>query len=116
MSQSPLPAAALQLLGTRYLAGDGLQWRQTHEKYAEATLYEDPARGERTLLMRMDPGARFALHAHDGEREQIYVLSGSFWDDRQTLRPGDYACREPGDPHEAGSDEGCVALLIYSPG
>lgn len=114
MSQPSPASAAVQLLGTRYLAGATLAWRNTHEKYWEATLHEDKALGERTLLMRMEPGARFGMHAHEGEREQIYVLSGSFWDDRRTLKPGDYACREPGDPHAAGSDEGCVALLVYS--
>ena len=72
-----------------------------------------PAKGERTLLMKVDPGAAFPLHAHE-EVEQIYVLSGSFFDQDRTLRAGDYACRAPGAMHTAGSEEGAVMLLIYS--
>ena len=53
------------------------------------------------------------MHAHD-EIEQIYVLSGSFFDQDRTLRAGDYACRAPGAMHTTDSDEGAVVLLIYS--
>ena len=101
---------------THYLAGQDIAWRAKGEHYWEATLHEDPAKGERTLLMRMAPGASFPLHGHEGEWEQIYVLSGSFSDQNRTLKAGDYACREPGAPHSSHSDEGCVALLIYTCG
>lgn len=99
---------------THYLGADDLDWRARGQRYWEAPLHVDSARGQRTVLMRMAPGAAFGLHAHEGEREQIYVLSGSLRDQNRTLRPGDYACREPGATHSAVSDEGCVALLIYT--
>jgi anti-sigma factor ChrR (cupin superfamily) len=99
---------------THYLAADRLDWRAEGENYWEATLHVDAAKGERTVLMRMGAGAHFGMHAHEGEREQIFVLSGSFRDQHRTLRAGDYACREPGAPHSSDSEEGCVALLIYT--
>jgi anti-sigma factor ChrR (cupin superfamily) len=99
---------------THYLSAEGLQWQARGENYWEAPLHADRARGERTVLMRMGPGAQFGMHAHEGEREQIYVLSGSFRDQNRTLKPGDYACREPGAPHSSDSDKGCVALLVYT--
>jgi ChrR Cupin-like domain len=52
------------------------------------------------------------LHAHE-EWEQIYVLSGSFFDQERVLWAGDYACRAPGAMHTAGSEEGALLLLIY---
>jgi len=99
---------------TRYLDGKALDWQAQGDLYWEAPLHDDPARGERTVLMRMGPGASFGMHAHEGEREQIYVLSGSFRDQDRTLQAGDYACREPGAPHSSDSDEGCIALLVYT--
>ena len=108
------PALADFLSGTRYLPASAFAWQEKHPGYWEALLHEDPTRGERTLLMRMAAGVRFGLHAHEGEREQIYVLSGAFRDQNRTLRAGDYACREPGAPHSTECDEDCLALLVYT--
>ena len=99
--------------GSVYLDLAGTDWQPDGDRFWIKPLYENPARGERTCLMKIDPGARFALHAHE-ETEQIYVLSGSFYDQDRTLRAGDYACRAPGAMHTTGSDEGAVVLLIYS--
>jgi anti-sigma factor ChrR (cupin superfamily) len=99
--------------GSRYLDPAALEWQADGPRFWTKLLHEDAARGERTLLMKVDPGASFPLHAHE-EIEQIYVLSGSFFDQDRVLRAGDYACRAPGAMHTAGSEEGAVMLLIYS--
>jgi anti-sigma factor ChrR (cupin superfamily) len=99
--------------GSRYLDPASLEWQPDGPHFWTKLLHEDRARGERTLLMKVDPGASFPLHAHE-EVEQIYVLSGSFFDQDRTLRAGDYACRAAGAMHTAGSAEGAVMLLIYS--
>ena len=104
---------AVPLAGSRYVDPASLEWQPDGPKFWTKLLHEDPAKGERTLLMKVDPGASFPLHAHE-EVEQIYVLSGSFFDQDRTLRAGDYACRAPGAMHTAGSEEGAVMLLIYS--
>jgi anti-sigma factor ChrR (cupin superfamily) len=100
-------------VGSRYLDPAAVEWQADGPKFWTKPLHEDRARGERTLLMKIDPGAAFPLHAHD-EIEQIYVLSGSFFDQDRVMRAGDYACRAPGAMHTAGSQEGAVVLLIYS--
>ena len=104
---------AVPLAGSRYLDPGTLEWQPDGPKFWTKLLHEDLAKGERTLLMKVDPGASFPLHAHE-EVEQIYVLAGSFFDQDRTLRAGDYACRAPGAMHMAGSEEGAVMLLIYS--
>jgi len=76
-------------------------------------LYEDAASGQRTWLMRVDPGASAPAHAHD-ETEQIYVIEGSFHDDENTYRAGDFAIRAPGVIHSAGSETGAIVMLVYS--
>ena len=64
--------------------------------------------------MKVDPGAFSPLHAHE-EIEQIYVLEGQFYDQAKTYGPGDFIVRAPGAMHSAGSEEGAVVLLFYSP-
>ena len=77
-------------------------------------LLEDTRAGLRTWLMQVDAGAFSPLHAHD-EVEQIYVLEGSFYDQDKTYRPGEFIVRAPGAMHSAGSEDGAVVLLFYSP-
>ena len=77
-------------------------------------LFEDRARGEKTLLMKVDPGACSPMHTHPGELEQIFVLEGSFYDQDATMGPGSYCCRAPDAAHEAGSKDGAIVLLIYT--
>jgi anti-sigma factor ChrR (cupin superfamily) len=77
-------------------------------------LLEDTEAGLRTWLMQVDAGAFSSLHAHD-EIEQIYVLEGSFYDQDKTYRPGEFIVRAPGAMHSAGSEDGAVVLLFYSP-
>ena len=77
-------------------------------------LFEDAERGEKTLLMKVDPGAWSPMHTHPGELEQIYVLEGSFYDQDATMGPGDYCCRAPDAGHEAGSKDGAIVLLVYT--
>ena len=87
-------------------AGDGGFWLKR--------LYENEEKGERTWLMRVDPGAFSPPHAHE-DFEQVYVLEGTFFDDDRLLAAGDYCCRAPGAMHSAGSDEGALVLVMYTP-
>jgi len=99
--------------GSVYLDLAGADWQPDGEKFWIKPLYEDSVRGERTCLMKIGPGARYPMHAHE-ETEQIYVLSGSFRDQDRMLRAGDYCCRAPGAMHSTDSDEGAIVLLVYS--
>ncbi|NCF28225.1 MAG: anti-Sigm factor, ChrR [Gammaproteobacteria bacterium] len=76
-------------------------------------LYEDEERGERTWLMRIDPGACSPPHAHE-EFEQVYVLQGSFYDEDRLVKAGEFCARSPGAVHSAASDEGALMLVIYT--
>jgi anti-sigma factor ChrR (cupin superfamily) len=102
------------LTGSAYRRAAATSWAESGAGYWVKPLFEDPATGERTLLMRIAPGTVSHPHAHDGEFEQIFILEGSFVDDNGPLKPGDYACRAPGATHSGRTDEGCVMLLMYS--
>ena len=77
-------------------------------------LMEDSTKGIRTWLMKVEPGAFSPMHDHV-EIEQIFVLEGSFYDQNQTYGPGDYVVRAPGAMHSAGSKDGALVILFYSP-
>lgn len=100
-------------LGSRYLAGAKAEWQASgSDGFWVKPLYEDAVRNERTLLIKVDPGAYSPPHAHE-EFEEVYILEGSFWDDEHLLVAGDYVCREAGAVHSGGSDEGGVMLVVY---
>lgn len=75
-------------------------------------LWQSDDATKRTWLMKIDPGATSAAHAHE-EIEQIFVLEGSFYDDAGEVGPGGFVCRAPGAIHTAGSRTGATMLLVY---
>ncbi len=101
--------------GSLLLAADAMDWLDSGSPgFLVKPLLEDPARGLRTWLMKVEPGAWSPLHAHT-EIEQVYVLEGSFYDQDETYGPGDYIIRAAGAEHTAGSETGALILLFYSP-
>jgi anti-sigma factor ChrR (cupin superfamily) len=101
--------------GSQHYSCSPAQWQATGtEGFWIKPLYEDPERGEKTMLMKVDPGAFAPSHTHEGEFEQVYVLEGSFYDQHRTMKTGDYCCRAPDAPHIAGSEEGAVVMVIYT--
>jgi anti-sigma factor ChrR (cupin superfamily) len=77
-------------------------------------LLEDARAGQKTWLMKIDAGAFAPLHAHE-ELEQIYVLEGTFYDQERSYAAGDFIARAPGAQHTAGSRDGAVLMVIYTP-
>jgi quercetin dioxygenase-like cupin family protein len=103
------------ITGSARFAPASIEWEPTTSQgFWVKSLYADVERGEKTLLMKVDPGAFSPMHSHPDELEQLYVLQGSFYDQETTMRSGDYCCRAPGAPHEAGSEEGAIVLLVYT--
>lgn len=99
---------------SRYLAAGDVPWEETgHEGFFLKRLYEDEGRGEKTWLMRVEPGASAPSHCHD-EFEQFYVLEGAIEDDNGHMQAGDFVCRPPGEMHWAASESGALVLLIYT--
>ena len=97
-----------------YVSSEKSEWVAGKPGVWVKNLYEDPSTGERTLLIKADPGMRSPSHSHE-EFEQVFILSGSFFDDERVMRAGDYCCRAPGAMHSGGSDEGAVMLVVYTP-
>jgi len=101
--------------GSLYYSPAGDDWLPTAaEGFWIKPLFEDTERGEKTMLMKVDPGAQVASHTHAGELEQLFVLEGSFHDQDRTLNVGDYCCRAPNAAHSAGSVTGALLMVIYT--
>jgi ChrR Cupin-like domain len=74
-----------------------------------------PLLGQKTLLVRMQPGAVYPSHEHRAA-EQCYVLEGSVTDNSGiTAFAGDFVCMAAGSTHqEIRTETGCVFLLAYT--
>lgn len=112
---APSTGIAGRVVGSVRYRSSSADWQPTDSKgFWIKPLFEDVEKGEKTLLMKVDPGAYAPMHAHPGELEQLYVLEGAFYDQDATLESGDYCCRAPGTAHESGSVNGAIVLLIYT--
>ncbi|WP_397453024.1 cupin domain-containing protein [Pseudomonas sp. NA-150] len=101
--------------GSQYYRAATEEWQLTATPgFWIKPLFAEPARGEKTFLMRVDAGAHAMSHTHEGELEQLLVLEGSFFDQERTLNVGDYCCRAPDAAHSAGSEHGAILLVMYT--
>ena len=108
------PATPIPLSGSAIVQSDHQVWQSSGaDGFWIKPLMEQPEQNMRTWLMKVDAGAYSPLHAHD-QLEQIYVLEGTFYDQDNTYRPGDYVIRAPGTMHSAGSEDGSLVLLVYT--
>lgn len=97
---------------THLPAGSG-EWRDLPVKGARIKeLSDQRADGFTTMLLEMDPGAKFPGHHHHGA-EQVYLLDGDLWSDGEELSPGDFLRAAAETPHGGlYSEGGCHALII----
>ena len=63
-----------------------------------------------TSIVRYDAGARFHAHEHP-EGEEIFVLSGTFSDERGDFRAGTFMLNPEGFRHAPFSELGCVLFV-----
>jgi anti-sigma factor ChrR (cupin superfamily) len=105
------PSSAEELLVVRGQTGD---WETVKEGVQAKRLYVDPSRDAVTMLVRMDPGARYVPHRHAGP-EQCYVLEGDLRDGVHVFRAGDFQCAASGSVHGAQwTESGCLLLIVSS--
>jgi anti-sigma factor ChrR (cupin superfamily) len=63
-----------------------------------------------TSIVSYRPGSKFREHHHD-LGEEIFVLEGTFSDDKGNYRSGTYILNPPGSSHTPFSEEGCVLFV-----
>lgn len=93
--------------------GEG-EWQKVREGVFAKQLYVDQTRDLVTMLIRMEPGARYVSHRHAAP-EQCYVLQGDIRDGDVVCEAGDFQVLEPGTVHGAQwTKNGCVVLIVSS--
>jgi anti-sigma factor ChrR (cupin superfamily) len=77
-------------------------------------LATDAERHRVSMLVRLEPGARYPAHTHAGV-EELHLLDGELWIDDRKLVPGDYNYGAPGATDKSvWSETGCTCVLITS--
>jgi len=110
MSVTPLDR---QKVGTHRINLPARDWELTDlHGFLVKPIFEDKRTGERTMLMKILPGAFAESHCHD-QLEEVFILEGTFYDDENVYSAGHYCQRAVGAFHTAGSQDGCVVLLVY---
>jgi anti-sigma factor ChrR (cupin superfamily) len=75
-------------------------------------LFVDPATGNVTSMLRLQPGAKIPPHRHAGH-EQCYVIEGDVFSGDESLSAGDYEVNTLGTNHSfVSTRNGCLLLLI----
>jgi quercetin dioxygenase-like cupin family protein len=75
-------------------------------------LHVNPVTGERTGLMRMEPGSAISQHDHP-EAEECFVVEGVVDIDGRAYRAGDYTISYAGSRHEAIRSAAGGLLLLH---
>lgn len=70
----------------------------------------DTETGHATSIVRYEPGASFNSHHHP-MGEEIFVLEGTFSDERGDYPAGTYLRNPPGSNHSPFSKEGCLLFV-----
>ena len=74
-------------------------------------LFVDPATGNVTSMVRMQPGAKYPPHRH-ASHEHCYVLEGDLVFSDHTLHAGDYEVNAPETDHSfVTTHAGCLLLI-----
>ncbi|HXG30134.1 MAG TPA: cupin domain-containing protein, partial [Thermodesulfobacteriota bacterium] len=89
-------------------------WKEVSRGVSVKRLFTHPHRQYSTIIVRMEPGARFPKHRHT-EAEECYVLEGDIEMCGRVFRSGDYIRAEAGSVHEGTySKRGCTLLILSS--
>jgi quercetin dioxygenase-like cupin family protein len=108
-----LGAAARGRARTRELVrGDDKSWVDEAPGVTTRLLGEDPERGLSMSIIRLEPGATWPAHHHDGA-EEVFLVRGDWRCLGTNLHPGDYHRAGPGTEHEASiSPSGCKLIVV----
>ena len=98
-----------------YVDSNAVEWEQDKPKVWQKTLFHNPETGQKTLLVRFDPGHQAEPQQPHEWGEYLYILEGTFIDHNQASPAGTYIHNAPGSTHQPSSPDGCT-FLLFVPG
>jgi hypothetical protein len=110
--QARLDGGGLELPGTFTSRAVSAAWQEMLPGLEMRMLHRDEAKRRQTLLVRMQAGAIYPQHGHDGQDEEIYIIDGDLVIGELTLNAGDFHLARAARIHPMHlSRTGCVALI-----
>lgn len=84
--------------------------------FSTRLLWSEPS-GRKALIFEIAPGAVYpALDVHSPGPEEVFVVSGSFCDGKNTYPAGSFIHHPAGTSHIPQSEEGCVLFVFFPEG
>ena len=103
--------ANASLPGTVTLRAGTYDWRPLSQGIDHAVLWVNEAANRKSLLIRMQPGARYESHEHDDD-EECLVIEGDLVFGDLVLHAGDFHFAPKGRTHPpAYSPSGCLLYV-----
>lgn len=109
--EARIEAEGASLPGTRTLRAGQYDWQSLGEGIDAVILWRNEETKRQSLLIRMQPGARYASHEHEDD-EECLVIEGDLVFGDLTLKAGDYHFAPKGRTHPpAFSPSGCLLFI-----
>lgn len=89
------------------------EWKATDYPGIERSLFRNNDAGGRSSVVRLQHGARFPRHAHEGA-EEVVVLGGSVLIGGVELTSGDYLFTSPGEEHDVVALSDAATIFVSS--
>lgn len=83
----------------------------TNGIYVKVLRYDEDQQRPPTILLKLEPGARYPYHNHPGG-EELFVLNGSCFVNDTELQAGDYLYTPKDFKHAVRTDTGCELMLM----
>lgn len=107
-----IDAEGAELPGTVTRRAEGADWQPLSPGVTFRVLRDDHDLKRRSMLLRMEPGAIYLAHQHDGGDEECLVIEGDLTFGDVTLRAGDFHVAVRGVPHPPSRSVGGCLLHI----
>ncbi len=98
-----------------YVDSKALEWEETRPNVRQKVLFQNPATGQKTLLIQLAPGYEAPPQQPHEWGEYVYILEGTFIDHNQASPAGTYIHNAPGSVHQPKSPDGCT-FILFVPG
>ena len=89
-----------------------MEWEELREGILIKRLAKDPERNLQADLIKLQPNFNDVPHYHN-DFEWVYVLEGSFEDEKGRHVKGDFLINDKEVMHKPSSKEGCLLLIVW---
>jgi anti-sigma factor ChrR (cupin superfamily) len=100
---------------SRIITLSEIPWEGRQPGVSTKAIWEDPATKRRTVMTRIEGGAKLPLHRHAGD-ELVFVIEGAISDEFGTITAGNMGYRPDGCVHTVSSVNGATVLAFITGG